>query len=194
MQRQTLGEELRQLAPVARSPWVSNLVDKLSGPASGGPPPGSPPLNDPPLLLVRVYQDSMVDLFKLNSDLAGARAVEVDQMSQLGIATEKLNALTKNAQQFVQLQRRVNQAAANADNAAKRMEEEQISDASNVARLSSLSVVHPATVPQRPVFPRYPLALAAALLASLVGSAALVIMIDTLQQKKELQVALERIS
>jgi uncharacterized protein involved in exopolysaccharide biosynthesis len=173
-QRETLGEELRHIAPVARSPWVSSLVDKLAGTSANGPLPGSVPLSDPPLLLVRVYQDSMADLFKINADIAGAHATDAAQLTELASATQDLNALAKNALEYAQLQRKVTEASLNADTYARRMVDQEISDASNAAKFSALTVVQPATVPLRPVFPNYILAGAAAVVVSLLGAFGLV--------------------
>jgi uncharacterized protein involved in exopolysaccharide biosynthesis len=164
-ERQTLGDQLRQLAPVARSPWVSSLVANLAG-APSAANSNVPPINDPPLLLVKVYQDSMVSLFKMNSDLSGLEKTLTQQTSELANLTDNLNAITRNEQRFVQLNREVDQASYNSDTYAKRLVEEEINAASSTAKLSSIKIMQVASIPIRPVFPNYIMVFLAATIAS----------------------------
>jgi len=171
-QRQALAEQLRRLAPVARSTYVSSLVEFL-GTDRNAPAPrttGSPAIDDrtsdPPLLLVKVYQDSMVTLFKINSDLAGAQNLQTQQLDEMSKLTTELNRLSQNEQEFTRLKRAVDQAAFNLDTYSKRMVEEQINAESSAAKFSSIKVLQAATPPLRPVFPNYILAVVTALLAS----------------------------
>ena len=162
-QRQALAESLRKLAPVARSSYVSALVDTLSPDraAAGSRIGESRALDDrssdPPLLLVKVYQDSMVSLFKLNADLAGAQNMQRQQIEEMAKLTADLNGLSQNEQQFASLKRAVAQASFNSDLYAKRMVEEQINAESSAAKFSSVKVLQRATEPLRPAFPNYPL-------------------------------------
>ena len=167
-QRQALSDELRRLAPVSRSPFVSSLVDALGAPTP--PRPGDPRVaDDPPLLLVRVYQDSMVALFKINSDLSGAQTLQKQQQDEVAHLRVELDRLSQDEQSFVSLKRGVDQATFNSDLYAKRMVQEQINAESNAAKLSSVKVLQKATIPLRPVFPNYRLVI---LVAALVGGAA----------------------
>lgn len=173
-QRQALGDQLKSLAPVARSPYVSALVDDLSGGDRKSQPPQQPKAleersADPPLLLVRVYQDSMVELFKVNADLSGARGREAQQTEEIAAITEELNRLSINEKEFARLERAVKEAAANSDLYSRRMVEEQIAAESNAAKFSSVKVLQSATVPFRPVFPNYWLVLALAIFLSLTS-------------------------
>ena len=172
-QEAALAEALHKLAPVARSPYVSALVDNLSGARGADSQSAIGTLldrtADPPQLLIKVYQDAMVTLFQTNADLAGVRNLAKQQ----GILTEALRAeldkLTANEQEADRLSRAVAQATYNADVFAKRMVEEQINDELSAARFSSLKVIQKATIPLRPVSPNYPVASIAILLGSLLA-------------------------
>ncbi len=174
-QRQSLADQLRKLAPVARSPYVSALVDTLGADhAAPGPRTNDSRIiddrsTDPPLLLVRVYQESMVALFKVNSDLAGAQSMQKQQADEVSNLTSELNALSENQQKFARLKRAVEQAALNSDLYSRRMVEEQINADSNAAKFSSIKVLQKATVPLKPVFPNYVLV---AVFAAMLGGAA----------------------
>lgn len=159
-QRQALANQLRSLAPVARSPYVSSLVDSLSGgertaPASPQSKTVEERTGDPPLLLIKVYQDSMVELFKINADLANAESLLKQQTAEISKITEDLNRLSINEKDFATLKRAVTQAAANSDLYSRRMIEEQIAAESSAAKFSSVKVLQSASVPFRPVFPNY---------------------------------------
>ena len=182
-ERQALAEQLRKLAPVAQSPFVSSVVNSLSStPSSSISPPGpmsrenglskgsgaratDERLADPPLLLVKVYQDSMVTLFKVNSDLTGTEDLEKQQLAEMAKVTQDLDTLSQNEQEFLALKRAVTQATFNSNTYANRVTEEQINDELNAAKLSAIKVLQKATVPLRPVFPNYILFTLVALVA-----------------------------
>jgi uncharacterized protein involved in exopolysaccharide biosynthesis len=178
-QRQALAEQLRRLAPVARSPYVSSLVESLGGDRTT---PASRPAGDarsveersgdPPLLLVRVYQDSMVSLFRINAELQGAQNGQRQLQEEQTRITAELNRLAEAAEEFARLRRAVNQAAANSDLNARRMVEEQINAELTAARFSSVRVLQPAARPLRPVFPNYTVAIGASGVAALVTAVA----------------------
>lgn len=174
-QRQSLADQLRKLAPVARSPYVSALVDTLAvdhaapGPRMGDTRAIDDRAADPPLLLVKVYQESMVALFKVNSDLAGAQSMQKQQADEVANLTAELNTLSENEQKFARLKRAVELATLNSDLYSRRMVEEQINAESNAAKFSSIKVLQKAIVPLKPVFPNYVLA---AVLAAMLGGAA----------------------
>lgn len=177
-QRQALADQLRKLAPVARSSYVSSLVDSL-GPDRAAPAArtGSQLTDDrssdPPLLLVKVYQESMTELFKLNADLAGHQNLQQQQLDEAAKLAAELNKLSENEQIFSALKRALDQAVSNSDLYARRMVEEQITAESNVAKLSSVKVLQRATIPVRPVFPNNILVtVAAAALAAMAGTGA----------------------
>ena len=172
-QRQALADQLRKLAPVTRSAYVSSLVDQLA-PDRPAARAGVTALDDrtadPPLLLVKVYQDSMVELFKINADLAGVQSLQRQQTDEMARLASELGSLSGSGQTYAALKRSVDQATYNSDLYARRMVEEQITAESNAAKLSSVKVLQKATVPVRPVFPNYVLVtLAAAALGSAAG-------------------------
>ena len=140
-ERQALAGSLHQLAPVSRSPYVSALVDSLSGGPAPAQSRGTDPRAllereaDPPLLLIKVYQDSMVTLFKTNADLQGAQSIESEQIAEIAKIKADLDSLTQNEQEFERLTRAVATATYNADVYAKRMVEEQITAESQCGAL-----------------------------------------------------------
>ncbi len=170
-QRQALADELRKLAPVARSSYVSSIVDALS-PGSSARSGENHALDDrssdPPLLLVKVYQDSMDTLFKINADLTGTQNLQKQQTEELAKLTSDLNSLADNEQEFSRLRRAVAQATYNSDLYSKRMVEEQITAESDAAKFSSAKVLQQATQPLRPVFPNYILVTIVSFLFSLL--------------------------
>jgi uncharacterized protein involved in exopolysaccharide biosynthesis len=158
-ERQTLADSLRSLAPVARSPYVTGLVDSLAG-GRGRAQQANSPLNEragdyPPLLLVRVYQESMVALFKLNYEITGAQNLKQQQELDLANLTAELNNLSKNQERYIELKRAVDQAAYNLETYAKRTIEEQINAEASAARFSSAKILQRATVPITPVSPNF---------------------------------------
>ena len=183
-QRQALANQLRKLAPVARSSYVSSLVESLAADDSNGraarassSPEMTERASDPPLLLVRVYQDSMTELFKVNAELAGLENLQRQQIEETARLSSQLNSLSKKEQEYAALRRAVDQATYNSDLYARRMVEEQITAESNAAKLSSVKVLQKATVPVRPVFPNYILAtLVAAALSATAGAGVALLM------------------
>ncbi len=182
-ERQALAASLHQLAPVARSPYVSALVDSLGGSQAAAAPRAGDPRAllereaDPPLLLIKVYQDSMVTLFKTSADLQGSQAIEIEQIAEIKKIKADLDSLAQKEQDFLRLTRAIANATYNADVYAKRSVEEQINAESSAERFSSLKVIQKANVPLRPVTPNYPLVtLAAAVGSGLVGVGAAFLM------------------
>ena len=174
-QRQALAEQLHRLAPVTHSSYIAGLVDTLSADRNApAPRPGDSRVTDdrtgdPPLLLIRVYQDSMVALFKINADLVGARDLLRQQLDEeAGVKTE-LAHLSQNEHRFVELSRAVEQATYNSNLYARRMVDEEINAASSAAKFSSVRVLQKATIPVRPVSPNQVLVIA---VAAMLGGAA----------------------
>jgi len=172
-QQIALAEALHKLAPVARSPYVSALVDNLSGGRGAGSQDSVGALlgqtADPPQLLIKVYQDSMVTLFQINADLAGARNLERQQSAEIDSIRADLDKLAQYEQQFNFLTRGVAQATYNADVFAKRIVAEQINAELSAAQIFSLKVIQKATVPLRPVSPNYPVMIFAIFMGSVLA-------------------------
>ena len=181
-QRQTLADELRKLAPVSRSPYVSSLVDALGGDRGSAGSRGNDTRAldersaDPPILLVRVYQDTMVELFKINAELVGAQSLQKEQADEITQLKGELNALSHDGQEFARLERAISRATYNADVYSKRMVEEQIDAESRAARFSSIKVMQRATVPLRPVSPNYIMYSAIALVLSGLAAVAVTLL------------------
>jgi uncharacterized protein involved in exopolysaccharide biosynthesis len=162
---------------------VSALVDSLGGSQAAAAPRAGDPRAllereaDPPLLLIKVYQDSMVTLFKTSADLQGSQAIEIEQIAEIKKIKADLDSLAQKEQDFLRLTRAIANATYNADVYAKRSVEEQINAESSAERFSSLKVIQKANVPLRPVTPNYPLVtLAAAVGSGLVGVGAAFLM------------------
>ena len=170
-ERQALVDQLKQLAPVTKSSYLSSLVTELgddksrdaANAAKSGAARSTPDFsNNPPLLMIRVYQETMVNLFKLNAELAGALATQQQQENEAANLTEELNTLSSNEREFLLRRRALDQAAANSDLYSRRMVEEQINSELSAAKISSLRILQSAAVPVRAVFPNYQLASAGA--------------------------------
>lgn len=171
-ERQSLADSLRKLAPVSRSPYVSSLVDSLGGdrtaPKQGDSRIVDDRSSDPPMLLIRVYQESMASLFKLNSDLTGAQNLAKQQMADLESLAAQLGQLAENEGQFLRLKRAVDEAVNNLDVYSKKMVEEQVNGEMSTARFSPVKILQKARIPGRPASPNYPIMAAMALIASVV--------------------------
>ncbi|MDJ0391467.1 hypothetical protein QMO56_25515 [Roseomonas sp. E05] len=171
-QRQMLGETLRKLAPVARSSYVSSLVDAFSGDRPNVPSRigdlRDDRTSDPPLLLVQVYQSSMTTLFRLGAEIQGTQNLltQLDQ-EHVRVATE-LDRLSRRADEIERLKQAVKQAAYNTDLYATRSVDEQIAAELQASRLASVKVIQEATEATRPAFPNYRLLLPAAAVFSLM--------------------------
>ena len=172
-ERQALADELRKLIPVARSPYVSSLVESLGGERSSSRPDSrvtDDRSTDPPLLLVRVYQETMVSLFKANSDLVAAQSLQKQQSDDVETITRELNILLGDQEEFTRLKADVDRATQNLELYSKRMIEEQIDAELARARFSSVKILQEAVPSGQPVSPNYQvMTLAAAVLAGMGG-------------------------
>lgn len=126
------------------------------------------------MLLIKVYQDNMASLMKLNADLNG----QTELLNQLGTELENVNkelaSLSAKEAEYGRLKRVLTTASAAAAQYAGRILEEQISsEVAKKSQLSSLRVVQRAITPTAPVFPQVPhlvaLALAGGFLLGLGG-------------------------
>jgi uncharacterized protein involved in exopolysaccharide biosynthesis len=180
-ERQMMAEGLRQLAPVTRSPLISSLVESFGGERVAGRKDSravDDRLSDPPLLLVRVYQDTMVALFKVNADLKGAESLLAQQTTEMAKATAELAALAESEEEFTRLKRDVDQASRNLELYAKRMVEEQIDAEMSTARFSSVRVLQPARPPARPSGPNLPILALIAAAAGILGGVVMALLLE----------------
>ncbi|ACA19297.1 Uncharacterized exopolysaccharide biosynthesis protein-like protein [Methylobacterium sp. 4-46] len=157
-QKQAILDQLSLMKPVTQSRTVSAIVGRLGG-RDTKTGQGSDPIpafeEAPPLLLVRVYQDAMANLLKLNSDLNGAVSLEALLQKELTTVNGQLRAITDKEAEYERLKRVLARAASAADFYGNRMMEEQISAASaKKAQLSSIRVVQQADRPTSPLFPQ----------------------------------------
>ena len=114
---------------------------------------------DPPLLLVRVYQDTIASLVRLQTELAGLRALELHQKNTLRKLDEELGSIMSKEAQFYRLQQEVIDLKANDEAFTKKLTELQVSQDLNAKKLSSVQVIQDATMPLGPVRPWTVLAL-----------------------------------
>ncbi|WP_314946271.1 hypothetical protein [Bradyrhizobium cosmicum] len=159
-QKLAIADQLAVLRPVTQSKTVSRMVSALAGPDARRPLDSSakPPdqfEEQPPLLLIKVYQDNMSTLMKLNADLNG----QIDLLNQLGAELEKVSkelaSLSAKEAEYGRLKRVLTTASSAAAQYAARIQEEQIStEVAKKSQLSSLRVVQKAITPTAPVFPQ----------------------------------------
>jgi len=177
-QKLAIADQLAVLRPVAQNKTVSRMVTTLGGDTrktldSSAKPPDQFE-DQPPLLLIKVYQENMATLMKLNAELNG----QSELMSQLGMELEKVNrelaSLSAKEAEYGRLKRVLTTASSAAGQYAARILEEQIStEVAKKSQLSSLRVVQKAITPTAPVFPHMShlvaLALAGGVLLGLGG-------------------------
>ncbi|WP_448042723.1 hypothetical protein [Bradyrhizobium liaoningense] len=178
-QKLSVADQLAILRPVAQNKAVSRMVTTLGGQDSRKSldPVAKPPEHfeeQPPLLLIKVYQDNMATLMKLNAELNG----QTELLNQLGMELEKVNAelasLSAKEAEYGRLKRVLTTASSAAAQYAARILEEQISsEVAKKSQLSSVRVVQKAITPIAPVFPQVSqlvaLALAGGVLLGLGG-------------------------
>jgi len=162
-EKRALAEELKTLKPVTASSFVSGVVNSLAPndhssstrdlPTSSSE--NSSVSDDPPLLLVRVYQDSMVNLMKLNAELAGLHNLEQRQQQELEAANRDLKVLSAKEAEFERLERAVTIASSNAETFEKRATDELIDAEVAAAKLTKVTVIQAPTVPSLPSSPTF---------------------------------------
>ncbi|MCS3501744.1 uncharacterized protein involved in exopolysaccharide biosynthesis [Bradyrhizobium japonicum] len=161
-QKLSVADQLAILRPVAQNKAVSRMVTTLGGQDTRKllDPVAKPPdqfEEQPPLLLIKVYQDNMATLMKLNAELNG----QTELLNQLGTELEKVNkelaSLSAKEAEYGRLKRVLTTASSAAAQYATRILEEQISsEVAKKTQLSSLRVVQKAITPTAPVFPQVP--------------------------------------
>ncbi|WP_187436451.1 hypothetical protein [Bradyrhizobium hipponense] len=159
-QKLAIADQLAVLRPVTQSKTVSRMVSTLAGPdsrksldSSAKPPDQFE--EQPPLLLIKVYQENMSTLMKINADLNG----QTELLGQLGAELEKVNkelaSLSAKEAEYGRLKRVLTTASSAAAQYAARIQDEQIStEVAKKSQLSSLRVVQKAITPTAPVFPQ----------------------------------------
>lgn len=158
-QRQAIADQLHVLRPVSQSRTVTGIVNNLRGrdAREGENAVGNAPAFEeaPPLLLVKVYQDAMASLLKVNTDLNGLLRLDKLLVSELEKINAELASLSSKEAEYERLKRVLTRASAAAEHYGSRVIEEQINmDIAKQAQLSSVRVVQVAEKPAQPVFPR----------------------------------------
>ena len=161
-QKESLVSQLKLLKPVTQSSYLGGLVDKLGEDTRSAsdalkkpvslPPSGDVP-RDPPLLMIKVYQDAMVELFKVNGEIAGLGELRHQQENDLSENKKVLAALIQHQAEYDRLKRNLDLAVYNVNLLAKRTVDVQITENLRQARLLTAQVVQQATVPLRAIFP-----------------------------------------
>jgi polysaccharide biosynthesis transport protein len=156
-QKQAIVSQLMVLRPVAQSKTVTGIVTTLAGRDFNKDvnSVGTTGLDEsPPLLLIRVYQDAMANLLKLNSDMSGQMNLEKQLATQIEEVNAELAALSSKEAEYDRLKSLLMRASAAAQNYGNRMIEEQIAmDIAKKTQLSSVRIVQNAETPGVPIFP-----------------------------------------
>jgi succinoglycan biosynthesis transport protein ExoP len=172
-QKQAILDQLMTLRPVYQSRTVTAIVSDLRGrdyKASENAVGTVQNQEAPPLLLVKVYQDAIANLLKVNTDLNGSLRVENLLMLELDKINQELASLASKEAEYDRLKRVLTRASAAAEHYGSRVIEEQINqDIAKQTQLSSVRVVQRAEKSTVPVFPRP----AHLVLLALVGGMAL---------------------
>ncbi|UZF94392.1 GumC family protein [Bosea sp. NBC_00550] len=182
-QREALTDQLKRLRPVTQSPFVSGLVDAL-GASSERSSTGRTSLpqggfnGDPPLLLVRVYQDGLVALLKVNSEIAAATKLRETQQAAAVEINRELADLSKKEETFARLTKAVEIAASNAETYGRRIVEEQITADLAAAKMSNVRIAQAALVPQTAAFPSLRMLIPITLLCGLFAGAGIALLME----------------
>ncbi|MBR1142611.1 hypothetical protein [Bradyrhizobium sp. AUGA SZCCT0431] len=159
-QKQAILDQLQILRPVYQSKTVTGIVGNLRGRdfKESENAVGTVPNTDgelPPLLLVKVYQDAMANLLKVNTDLNGSLRLEKQLVGELQKISDELAALSSKEAEYDRLKRVLTRASAAADHYGSRVIEEQINlDIAKKTQLASVRVIQSAERPIAPMFPR----------------------------------------
>ena len=132
--------------------------------------------NIPPLLLVRVYQDNMSALMKVNAELNGSTLLLDQLATELENVNKELASLSAKEAEYGRLKRALTTSSGAAAQYANRILEEEISsEVAKKSQLSSLRVVQRAITPSAPVFPQIPQLIGLALIGGILLGFALII-------------------
>ena len=188
-QKQAILDQLMTLRPVHQSRTVTAIVSDLRGrdyKASENAVGTVQNEDAPPLLLVKVYQDAMANLLKVNTDLNGSLRVEKLLMVELDKINEELASLSSKEAEYDRLKRVLTRASAAADHYGSRVIEEQISqDIAKTTQLSSVRVVQRAEKSAVPVFPRAAHLVLLALVGGMALGSAFAVMLEFTQVRRQ---------
>jgi uncharacterized protein involved in exopolysaccharide biosynthesis len=180
-QKQALVDQLLVLRPVTQSHTVSRIVRTLGEQDLRRAPEGAPREppgfeETPPLLLVKVYQDNIASLMKVNSDLSGSMKLLNHLGAELENVNKELASLSSKEAEYDRLKRIFGAASSAAAQYHSRMMEEQINtEVAKKAQLGSLRVIQQATAPTTPVFPEVRHLIGLALVGGILLGCAIVV-------------------
>ncbi|OAF07544.1 hypothetical protein AYJ54_00235 [Bradyrhizobium centrolobii] len=185
--KEALTEQLLRLKPVTQSQYVSGIVSSLGATnverteSRARISQAERSLTEaPPLLLIRVYQDTMAALFKVDADFAGTKNREAHLGTELQRVNEELAALSSREAEYNRLSRDLTLAVTAAESYAKRTTEERINTSLANARVSGLRIAQFASPPDSPAFPQLIIFLALGLVGGIVLASAAALLSEAL--------------
>lgn len=180
-EKRALTAQLLKLKPVTQSNYVTGIVESLGSKleqSENVPTVNNNPNQTPPLLLIKVYQDSMVDLLRINSTIEGLTATLSKQEEQIGAVNRELQHLAQMAGEFQHLKTTADLTAINFETYAKRVAEEAVNQDIAKHRLSTVKVAQAAVTPWKPVWPSFGMIFIASVLGGLLMSVAMISWLD----------------
>ncbi|MGN6309977.1 MAG: GumC family protein [Xanthobacteraceae bacterium] len=201
-QKQAILDQLVTLRPVHQSRTVTAIVSDLRGRdyKAGSSSVGTVPSDDaPPLLLIKVYQDAMAGLLKVNTELNGALNVEKALVGEIGKVNDELGSLSSKQAEYDRLKRVLTRASTAADHYGSRVIEEQINqDIAKKTQLSSVRVVQRAERPALPMFPRTPHLILIVVLGGIALGSGFAVLLEFMRARRqedevEVETALEEV-
>jgi succinoglycan biosynthesis transport protein ExoP len=182
-QKQSIVDQLLVLRPVTGSKAVTGIVNNLGAKDYAVTPNAAGNVSNfddtPPLLLIRVYQDAVASLVKVNSDLNGAIKLETLFGAELDRVNAELASLSSKESEYDQLKRVLTRASGAADHYGTRVIEEKINmDIAKKTQLSSVRVIQAADKPLNPIFPQKIHFVLLALLGGLAAGSAIVLLME----------------
>jgi succinoglycan biosynthesis transport protein ExoP len=189
-QKQSIVDQLLVLRPVNGSKAVTGIVNNLGAKDFAVTPNAVGNVTNfddtPPLLLIKVYQDAVASLVKVNSDLNGAIKLETLLGAELDRVNAELASLSSKESEYDQLKRVLTRASGAADHYGTRVIEEKINmDIAKKTQLSSVRVIQAADKPISPIFPQKLHFVLLALLGGLGAGSAIVLMIEFARREAE---------
>jgi polysaccharide biosynthesis transport protein len=188
-QKQAILDQLMILRPVYQSRTVTGIVNNLRGrdhkevENSVGTAHNE---EAPPLLLVKVYQDAMANLLKVNTELNGSLRVEKHLVSELEKINAELASLSSREAEYDRLKRVLTRASAAADHYGSRVIEEDINqDIAKKTQLSSVRVIQLAEKSVTPVFPRAAHIAVLAIVGGIALGSAIAVMLESRERRRE---------
>lgn len=179
-QKQAMVDQLSALKPVVQSKTVTSIVNTLGGSEFKANPTANTNLDEaPPLLLIRVYQEAMAGLLKVNTETSGYAKMERLIGAEIELVNSELASLSSKEAEYDRLKRLLTRASAAADHYGTRMGEEQISsDIAKKSQLSSLRVVQTASPPLGQTFPHISHLAVLALFGGFALGSAIIVMLE----------------